>query len=64
MSNYVRNKSEPDFDTICKIANYLNVSVDSILGRNDETIKLSREDFDKINYHENEIRKILNKYQT
>ena len=33
---YETNKREPDYKTLCSIANYFNVSVDYLLGRTDE----------------------------
>lgn len=35
MSLYENGKREPDFDTLLKIANYLNTSVDYLLGNSD-----------------------------
>lgn len=35
LSNYERSERKPDFDTIIKIADYFNVSVDYLLGRTD-----------------------------
>lgn len=31
LGNYIRNTREPDFNTLCRIANYFNVSVDYLL---------------------------------
>lgn len=33
LSNYERNERKPDFDTIIKIADHFNVSIDYLLGR-------------------------------
>ena len=35
LSNYERNERKPDFDTMIKIADYFNVSIDYLLGRTD-----------------------------
>jgi transcriptional regulator with XRE-family HTH domain len=37
MGGYVQGSSEPDFDTLLKIAEYFNVSTDYLLGRLSET---------------------------
>lgn len=34
LSMYEINASEPDFNTVCKFADYFNVTADFILGRN------------------------------
>ncbi len=59
MSNYVRCKSEPDFETICKIADYLKVSVDSILGRNLDYIQISNDEFKNLCEAENILKEIV-----
>ena len=33
LSNYVNNKTQPDDDTLLKIADYLNVTLDYLFGR-------------------------------
>ena len=39
VSNWVTDRRCPDSDTLVKIANYFDVTVDYLLGRNDETIR-------------------------
>lgn len=36
LSHYETNRREPDYETINKIANYFNVTVDYLLGRTDQ----------------------------
>ena len=33
LGNYIRNLRQPDFETVCKIADYFSVSVDYLFGR-------------------------------
>ncbi len=45
MGGYVQGSSEPDFDTLIKIAEYFNVSTDYLLGRlSDGTVDASEEE--------------------
>jgi len=43
LSNYEQGSREPDYSTLCKIANFFGVSVDYLIGHSDEII-LSKED--------------------
>ncbi|WP_166238574.1 helix-turn-helix domain-containing protein [Paenibacillus turpanensis] len=37
LSHYEKNRREPDYETLDKIANYFKVSVDYLIGRTDES---------------------------
>ena len=63
MSKYINGTSEPDYKTLCDIADYLNVSIDVLFGRSSETIRLTTEDFQKVQFHLREIEKIYEKYK-
>ena len=39
IANYESGRNEPAFDTICKIADYFDVTVDYLIGREDSPIK-------------------------
>ena len=40
INRYALNKSEPSIDTLCKIADYLHVTVDELLGRDTQLVNL------------------------
>lgn len=47
LGNYVQGTREPDYDTLCRIADYFGVSVDYLLGHkspvaDDESVLLAR----------------------
>jgi transcriptional regulator with XRE-family HTH domain len=46
LGKYERSEREPDYDTIIKIANYFNVSIDWLLGRINNPKELSYTDID------------------
>lgn len=41
ISNYANNKFEPSFEILCKIADFLHVSTDELLGRNTNLVNLA-----------------------
>ncbi|UUZ80798.1 helix-turn-helix domain-containing protein [Paenibacillus sp. P26] len=44
LSHYEKNRREPDYETLVKIANYFNVSIDYLLSRtNDPHVTLDQE---------------------
>lgn len=45
-SNYENGLREPAYDTLCKLAEYFNVSVDYLLGRTDELKTVGKSIFD------------------
>ncbi len=59
MSNYVTGRTEPDFETLKKIADYLNVSVDSILGRKEKYILISEEELKKLVKARNLLQEVI-----
>ncbi|MBO8427453.1 MAG: helix-turn-helix transcriptional regulator [Firmicutes bacterium] len=59
MSNYVTGRTEPDFETLIKIADYLNVSVDSILGRKEKYILISEEELKKLIKARNLLQEVI-----
>lgn len=40
VNQYVKNKCYPDYTMLCKIADYLNVTTDELLGRNNDILNL------------------------
>lgn len=40
VNKYALNKAEPNIDTLCKIADYLHISMDELLGRKSNNINL------------------------
>lgn len=48
-SGYETGKTEPDFDTLEKIANYLEVSYDYLLGRTEDPTRNEKDSIDKLN---------------
>lgn len=64
VSGYVSGTSEPDFDTLKKIANFFNVSVSIFFDEpNNLNIEMNRDDYNLIDYHQREIQRILAKYK-
>lgn len=41
INRYANNKSEPSTDTICKIADYLHITTDELLGRDTNLLNLA-----------------------
>jgi HTH-type transcriptional regulator, competence development regulator len=48
LSNYEQGSRQPDYDTLKKIADYFNVSIDQLLGR-EEKVKTKEDSLDEIN---------------
>lgn len=61
ISMYENNKSNPDLETIKKIANYFNVTVDYLLGNETEKPKLSKKDEKDIAKEMGKLREKLEK---
>lgn len=41
MNSYTLNKSEPNIDTLCKIADYFHITLDELVGRDTRLVNLA-----------------------
>lgn len=62
VNRYCKNSVEADHQTLIKIADFLNISLDTLLNRKRANKQISEEDTRKLKYYQDEINKILNKY--
>lgn len=56
LSNYELNNREPDFNTLGKIANYFNVSIDYLLGNSTEKDSSEMHEVDELEQEFEELR--------
>lgn len=63
LSNYSSGHREPDLQTLINIADYLDVSIDTLLCRGNKKITMSSEDMKEITRLQKKISEIMNKYQ-
>lgn len=62
-SRYENETAQPDFETLKKLANFFNVTIDYILGKEaSDLILLSKEDFNKLKEASEIIQKIDKAY--
>ncbi|WP_223254231.1 helix-turn-helix domain-containing protein [Halobacillus halophilus] len=59
LSHYEKDRREPDYETLRKLADFFEVSTDYLLGRSKAAKKTGNEEYDSIE----EINRLLDKYE-
>lgn len=62
ISNYVNGRRTLSFEQSIKIAQHLNVPIETLLDENKHLTVISKEDFDKIRKYQKAIDEIMKKY--
>lgn len=63
MSNYCTGRTEPDFETLVKIADALNISLDSLLGRERKYIKITESEYKKLLQAKKALDEVISKIE-
>ena len=57
IQTYMNGRTNPDIDSYIKIAEYLNMPLDELLGLNDDRISISKEEYNELI----KVKEIMNK---
>lgn len=59
ISGYNTGKRHPDFSVFVKLADYLNISLDSLFERNAEYVSIQKEEYDELIRIRDSLNKII-----